>query len=573
MVPAYQYSPAQLHGCPPVAGVSCQHVESPIHVSGCLFPSLEVLSLSEDIRDLVSARVSQMSKIMLEMNEANWLADTMGDSDRRREAMEAKKRLAAVFSDPDDYRLLRTAPAQADPLIARQIDILTRTYARFQATAAEVAEQSEMERQINDVFVTFRADLDGTAVSENDIDDVLASELDSARRRRAWEASKQIGRRVAPLLIELVEARNRSARRLGYRDYYAMSLSLDELDEAELFAMVDSLASATDELFALEKARIDRSLAGKFSVAPDAIGPWHYADPFFQRAPDDGSVDLDPVFKAKDLPMLARKFFDMLGMDVDDILARSDLYERPGKYQHAYCTDIDREGDIRTICNLRDNTEWMSTLLHELGHGIYFKYIDRELPWLLREHAHSLTTEAVATVMGDQVFDAGWLMKVAGVADAEAHAIERAAARRSALQSLVLVRWCMVMVKFERALYANPRGNLNGLWWELVRRYQLVDAPAGRNEPDWAAKIHLALYPVYYQNYLLGGLLCAQLQQAVEERTGTRSLALAPEAGQWLVEAVIEPGAKWHWTELVRRATGKPLGAEALVSTLKLLEA
>lgn len=537
-----------------------------------MLPAMEVLCLSDRIRELVASRASEMSKIMLEVNEASWLADTLGDADRRRDAMEAKRRLAAMFSDSGDYELLRAAPNQEDPLLARQVDILTRTYAKYQATATEVEEQSELERQINDVFVSFRADLDGIAASENDINEVLASEHDSTRRRRAWEASKQIGKRVAPLLIELVEARNRAARRLGYRDYYAMSLSLDEIDESDLFSLIDQLARATDGLFAAEKAKIDHSLAARFGVDAHNIGPWHYADPFFQRAPDDGSVDLDPVFRGKHLPTLARKFYSILDMDVDDILARSDLYERPGKYQHAYCTDIDREGDIRTICNLRDNHEWMSTLLHELGHGVYFKYVRRDLPWLLREHAHSLTTEAVATVMGDQVFDAGWLMKVAGVGDAEAHAVERAAARRSALQAMIAIRWCMVMAHFERALYADPGANLNALWWDLVRGYQLVEAPAGRDEPDWAAKIHLALYPVYYHNYLLGGLLCSQLQQAVEERTGTRSLALAPEAGQWLVEAVMEPGARWHWNELVRRATGRPLDEQAFVASLKLLE-
>ena len=88
--------------------------------------------------------------------------------------------------------------------------------------------------------------------------------------------------------------------------------------------------------------------------------------------------------------------------------------------QHAYCNDMDREGDIRTICNLRDNHDWMSTLLHELGHGVYFKYIDRSLPWALREHAHTLTTEAVAMIMGNQVFDARWLVRIAGVDEDEA---------------------------------------------------------------------------------------------------------------------------------------------------------
>ena len=531
-----------------------------------------------DIQEFIDERVAQVSSLVREINNASWQADTMGDVDQRRAAAEIRKRLSQLLSDPGDYRTLQAAESAAhanpecDPILTRQISILTRAYARNQMTAEEIAEQTDLESEITDVFVHFRAILDGHAVSENDINQVLADELDTDKRRKAWEASKQIGRQAAAKLIELVEARNRAARRMGYRDYYAMALSLDELDEAELFNLAGSLASNTDALFRSEKARLDRSLAAKFGVAPNEIGPWHYSDPFFQSAPSDGSVDLDPIFVEPDLTLLARRFYDGIGMSVDDILARSDLYERPGKYQHAYCIDMNREGDIRSICNLRRNHDWMSTLLHEMGHGVYFKYIDRKLPYLLREHAHSLTTEALAMVMGAQVFDGRWLHEIAGVDNATAMELSAAATRVSALESLIFIRWCLVMISFERALYDNPRRDLNTLWWELVSRYQLVGPQADRDEPDWAAKIHMALYPVYYQNYMLGELLAAQLRDAIARNFGTRSFTNMPEVGQWLAEAVIEPGARWPWNELITRATGSPLSEKAFVKRVLVLE-
>ena len=535
-----------------------------------------------DIRAFVADRVVSISDLTHVVNLATWYADTAGDSEQRRTATEAKKRLAQLLSDPDDYRMLREAeqaqseqggtPDRVDPLLAREVAVLTRMYARNQMTPEEIAEQTDLQSETTDIFVHFRADLEGLPASENDINRVLAEERNTPRRRKAWEASKQIGREAAPKVIELVEARNRAARRMGYRDYYSMSLANDELDEAWLFALVDSLATKTDALFESEKARLDRSLAAKFGVEPEQIGPWHYSDPFFQRAPADGSVDLDPVFRSKDLPALARRFYDGIGMDVGDILSRSDLYERPGKYQHAYCEDMDREGDIRVICNLRDNHDWMSTLLHELGHGVYFKYIDPCLPYLLREHAHLLTTEAVAMVMGNQTYDARWLTEIAGVDAARARELEAAAARASALESLIFIRWCLVMITFERALYANPLRNLNALWWEMVARYQLVRPPAGRDEPDWAAKIHMALYPVYYQNYMLGQLLSTQIQSAITRRFGTNSFTGMPEAGQWLIDSVLGPGAKWHWNEMIRRSTGSGLSEQPFVKAVDALK-
>ena len=46
-------------------------------------------------------------------------------------------------------------------------------------------------------------------------------------------------------------------------------------------------------------------------------------------------------------------------MAVDDILARSDLYEKEGKNQHAYSFNIDRKQDIRILCNIVPNMRWM----------------------------------------------------------------------------------------------------------------------------------------------------------------------------------------------------------------------
>ena len=53
------------------------------------------------------------------------------------------------------------------------------------------------------------------------------------------------------------------------------------------------------------------------------------------------------------------------------MIARSDLYEKPGKSPHAFCTDIDREGDVRVLANIVPNEYWMGTMLHELGHSVY----------------------------------------------------------------------------------------------------------------------------------------------------------------------------------------------------------
>lgn len=114
-------------------------------------------------------------------------------------------------------------------------------------------------------------------------------------------------------------------------------------------------------------------------------------------------------------PLLQRPYAS-IGLPVDEIIARSDLYEKPGKNQHAFSTDIDREGDVRTLDNIRPDSYWMNTIMHELGHGVYSYYNDRSLPFAIRDAAHTFTTEAVANFFGRYATDPAW-MHFMGVID------------------------------------------------------------------------------------------------------------------------------------------------------------
>ena len=169
-------------------------------------------------------------------------------------------------------------------------------------------------------------------------------------------------------------------------------------------------------------------------------------------------------------------------------------------------------------------------------HAAYNRGVDPSLPWLVRDAAHAVTTEGVAMLFGRLVRSLDWLERVAGVPAAELDRLRRplAAARRAAL--LVFARWVLVVTHFERRLYADPDTDLDTLWWDLVERYQRVRRPAGRHEPDWAAKIHLAVVPVYYQNYLYGELFASQLERALTDRTG--GFVDRREAGRFLTDAV-----------------------------------
>jgi peptidyl-dipeptidase A len=431
----------------------------------------------------------------------------------------------------------------------------------------------KIEKALESRFNNFRAQLDGARVTDNQLLDVLRLENDSARRRRAWEASKQVGREVRDDLLELVRIRNGAARDLGFENYYSMMLVLDELDERELFALLDELERGTRPLFDGYKRELDERLARRFGVAPADLRPWHYSDPFFQEAPA-AEVDLDAVFTGRSLEDITRSFYHAIGFEIDDLLARADLYERPGKCQHAFCLSVDSRQDIRVLCNLRPTERWMSTMLHEFGHAVYDQSVDPELPFVLRAPAHTLTTEASAMLFGRLSKNAAWLAHYAGMPAAEAERAAAAVARAIRGQLLVQTRWCLVMCHMEREIYRDPSQDLDRLWWDLVERFQAVRRPEGRSGPDWASKIHFSVAPVYYHNYMLGEIMASQLQRHIQLRVLGNGgdvwprYVTSPEVGRFLQGRLYRTGRLKDWRETLRAATGEALGAAALVEDL-----
>jgi peptidyl-dipeptidase A len=112
-------------------------------------------------------------------------------------------------------------------------------------------------------------------------------------------------------------------------------------------------------------------------------------------------------------------------------------------------------------------------------------------------------------------------------------------------------------------MYENPDQDLNKLWWEMVEKYQMVKKPEGRNMPDWATKIHIALYPCYYHNYLLGELLASQIYSYLTTNiTKNPSLVGDKAVGKYLQEKIFMPGAKYQWNEMIEKATGEKLTAK-----------
>lgn len=512
-----------------------------------------------------------------EVARYSWAANITGRDEDFKHKEEAEKKLDQLLSDPDAFAELKEIhdSSIADPLLARQIQVIYLKLLPKQIDPELLAQMSALQNTIEQRFNTYRSKVGDRELTDNQIREILENSTDSAERQAAWEASKKLGRLLEADLKKLVKLRNEAARKLGFKDYHVMSLALAEQDQAQILKLFDDLDALTRRPYHEAKTEIDAALARQCHVKPEDLMPWHYHDPFCQESPDIYANDCEKIYKQIDIEKLCKKFYAGIGLPIDDVLARSDLYEKPGKCQHAFCTDMNRYGDVRILCNIVPGSNWLSTTVHELGHSVYSAInMPPELPHVLRDAAHPLTTEGIAEMFERFVVSAEWLQSLGvEVPDPKAFDAVQAKLRRNRL--LIFSRWCQVVLRFEKELYADPDQDLNKLWWDLVEKYQEVKRPAGRNEPDYASKIHIATVPVYYHNYLMGELFAAQVHYTIAREilhssdphtaiyVGNRA------AGEFLRQKIFAPGLTQSWNDLTRSATGEELNPKAFAAEIE----
>lgn len=529
----------------------------------------------------VDSHVARLQPLEKDAAVAWWDANISGKDEDFQRKEQTQNRIDEMLADHKTFAELKEIKEKggiSDKLLARQIDVLYLAYLEKQVPSELLKKMVEKSNIVEKAFNVYRAKVNGEELTENDVRKTLKQSADSNERRAAWEGSKGVGAIVEPDLKELARLRNTAAGQLGFKNYHQMMLFLNEQDQTKIMKLFDELDELTREPFRAAKAEIDERLADNCGIKPNELRPWHYHDPFFQESPAVFGVDLDSAYESADILQLCRDFYGGIGLPIDDVIERSDLYEKPGKSPHAFCTDIDRAGDVRVLANIVPSERWMDTMLHELGHSVYSsKNIPATVPYVLRGASHILTTEGVAMLFGRLSKSGVWEERM-GIAPKEAAArqqLSEAGAKVLRNQLLIFSRWCQVMLRFEKGLYENPDQDLNKLWWDLVEKYQMVRRPEGRNAPDYASKIHIVSAPVYYHNYMMGELFASQVHHTIAREVyhGADPAVVAyvgnRAVGEFMKRRVFVPGRTLSWNELTKFATGSELSPQAFAEDFK----
>jgi peptidyl-dipeptidase A len=529
-------------------------------------------------RKFVAAHEARLRPLETAANEAWWIANISGKDEDFEKKQKAQNKVDEALSDPEKFKELKEIKDFTkidDPVTARAIAVLYLIYLEKQVDRELLKKMVAKSNDVEKKFNTFRAKVEGKELTDNEVREKLKKSGSSRFRQDVWQASKQVGSEVEKDLKELVKLRNQAAVKLNFKNYHEMQLFLNEQNGDDLIRLFDELDNLTREPYKAAKKEIDAKLAANCSIKPEELMPWHYHDPFFQQTPSVFAADLDAPYKKADLVQKASEFYNSIDLPINDVIAHSDLHEKKGKNPHAFCTDIDRAGDVRVLANVVNNEQWASTLLHEFGHSVYSsKNIPKELPYVLRTEAHILTTEGVAMMFERCTKRRAWLEKM-GLQVADPKKFDEAADKTQRYQLLIFSRWCQVMLRFEKAMYEDPDQDLNKLWWNLVEKYQMVNRPKNRNEPDYASKIHIVSAPVYYHNYMMGEMFASQVHHAITRELyndgdpATVVYVNNKKVGDFMRKKVFEPGRTLTWNALTKHATGETLNAKAFAEDFK----
>src|SRR5438552_7832010 len=268
--------------------------------------------MTERARKFVAAHEAKVRPLERTANLAWWNANISGKDEDFDKKIEAQNRIDEALADPKKFRELKEIYESRqvdDPILAREITVLYLQYLEKQVDPALLKKIVAKSNAVEKAFNVYRAKVDGKEMTDSEVRKVLKESKNSERLQAVWEGSKAIGGVVEADLKELVLLRNEAAHKLGFKNFHALQLYLNEQNTDDLIKLFDELDDLTREPFRQAKAEIDAKLSAACNIRVDQLRPWHYQDPFFQQTPAVFATDIDEPFRKADLTKLCRDFY------------------------------------------------------------------------------------------------------------------------------------------------------------------------------------------------------------------------------------------------------------------------
>ena len=349
---------------------------------------------------------------------ADWDAAIDASDEHEQQLVDASKRVDAVLAGAGALRAARrgrSRAAPATPTLARRVRLARLASESGQRERALADRIIEAEARLGSLFSRHRGQLRGREVNDNEIAKVLRESTDRAERRRGLgglQVDRPAGRAArararAPAQRGRARARlSRPLRVLADARRARRELAAEPARRPRRAARGDLGAHQGGHRRRSARAprpgaRRDAAAVGlRRRVLPGRAGRERRPARGGARAPRPGRG------RARLLPRARRRRRRACSRAATSIraTARTSTRSAPTSTGATTCACS------RTASRARAGS---ATMVHELGHAVYDLAIDPELPWLLRQPAHTFTTEAIAMLHGRLVRDETFLERFA----------------------------------------------------------------------------------------------------------------------------------------------------------------
>lgn len=402
----------------------------------------------------------------------------------------------------------------------------------------------------------------------------LASDSNEKIRRAAFDGLRSIEAFVLDHgFLDIIKARNKMARLLGYSDFYSYKLDKTEgISMGTLFSWLDTLEEKTRDAC---KSVVDELIESHGEVG---ASPWNF------RYNTQGQVikDLDPYMPFSKSVQRWGQSFSAMGVSFEGAKLQLDLIDRKGKYENGFChapVAPYRKDDgsfIRAEVNFTSNAvpkqmgsgyNALQTLFHEGGHAAHFSNIFMGAPCFSQEFAPSSVAMAETQSMffDSLLSDSDWLNRYAGV---PWNVIEKKIKMTHPLR-VVAIRQMLIVPFVERAIYCLPDEELSSekvmnICRNLEKQLSFIEASP---RPTLAIPHLLEMESsAYYHGYILAQCAVEQTRKFFFKRDG--HIIDNPKIGPELASYYWRKGNSEPFVDFIKSLTKEPFSVEPLVDVV-----
>lgn len=476
----------------------------------------------------------------------------------------------------------------ADPVTRRKLNLLRISQTLPAAAEPGAAEElSAVAAKLGSTYSTGKFDWKGKTYNLDDASDVMARTRDPATTRAMWEGWMSIAAPMKEDYAKLAALSNKGAQGLGFKDTGALWRSGYDMDPDAFAAETDKLWNQVAPFYKNLHCYTRRKLNEKYGdavqpktgpIRADLLGNmWaqDWSNIYDVVAPKGikSSYSLDKLLVKKKYDPLkmvhtGENFYTSLGFrGLPETFWERSQFTRPRDREvvcHASAWDVDNVDDLRIKMCTKVNGEDFYTVHHELGHNFYQRaYADQ--PFLFKNGANDGFHEAIGDFVGLSSVTPTYLKQIGLLDKVPGESEDIPYLLKMALQKVAFLPFGLEIDRWRWEVFSGQitEAQYNQRWWELVRKYQGLEAPGVRPDSafDPGAKYHVAA-SVPYTRYFLADILQFQFQRAACEQAGWKgplhrcSVYDERAVGEKL-NAMLEMGQSKPWPDALETFTGQ----------------